>query len=318
MPNRELVDPELRPILDLAPDMGVSDGKLAAARATIAAMTEMQLAGADPRVSVSEHVAPGLDGGPEVRVVLYKPDGLATRDAPAVLQIHGGGFVFGTAELGDPRNRAMALAVGCAVASVEYRLAPETPYPGGLDDCYAALVWLHANAGALGLDPKRIAIRGESAGGCLAAALAIRARDLCGPRICFQLLVYPMLDDRTVDAPESPHTGQFIWDRPSNRYAWTVWLGMPAGAADVPPLAAPARVADLSGLPPTCMTTAALDLFVDEDMEYAARLMRSGVPTETYVVPGAFHGFDAMAPQASVSRRFTACGDDALRRAFSL
>jgi acetyl esterase/lipase len=297
--------------------MGVSEEKLAATRTTIAVMTQMGLEQADPQVSLTEHVAPGHNGGPDVRMVLYKPDGLP-RDAAVVLQIHGGGFLFGTAELGDPRNRAMAREVGCAVLSVEYRLAPETTFPGGLDDCYAALVWLHAQAPALGLDPGRIAIRGESAGGGLAAALAIMARDLGGPEICFQLLVYPMLDDRTVDAPVNPHTGEFIWDRSSNYYAWKSWLGMQPGGKDIPSLAAPARVADLSGLPPTCITTSALDLFLDETLDYARRLIWAGVPTETCVVPGAFHGFDAMAPEAAVSRRFTAFGDEALKRAFRL
>jgi triacylglycerol lipase len=267
-------------------------------------------------VTSTEWLAPGHNGGPDVRVVLYKPQGLAD-GAPVVLQIHGGGFLFGTAELGDPRNRAMALAVGCAVASVEYRLAPETAFPGGLDDCYAALVWLHRHAAELGLDPARIAIRGESAGGGLAAGLAVMARDLGGPTICFQLLVYPMLDDRTVLAAENPFTGQFIWERSSNLFAWQSWLGMQPGSDAVPPLAAPGRTADLAGLPPTCITTAALDLFIDEDLEYARRLIRSGVPTEVHVAPGAFHGFDAMAPEAAVTQRFIACGDQALRRAFA-
>ena len=315
MSSLHLVDPELRPVLELAPDMGVSPEKLPGARAVIAAMTQMGLEAADPRVTAAEWYAPGYNGGPDVRVVLYKPEGLAP-GAPVVLQVHGGGFLFGTAELGDPRNRAMALTVGCAVASVEYRLAPETAFPGGLDDCYAALVWLQANAAKLGLDPARIAIRGESAGGGLAAALAIMARDLGGPAICFQLLVYPMLDDRTVQAAENPFTGQLIWDRNSNLFAWESWLGMAPGHDAVPALAAPARCADLAGLPPTCIATAALDLFIDEDLEYARRLIRSGVPTEVHVAPGAFHGFDAMAPEAAVTQRFIASGDQALKRAF--
>jgi acetyl esterase/lipase len=315
MSSLDLVDPELRVILEMAPDMGVAAGKLDTARATIAAMTAMMLEQPDPNVTTSEHHAPGYNGGPDVRVLVYRPEGLPP-GAPVVLQIHGGGFLFGTAELGDPRNRAMARSVGCAVASVEYRLAPETPFPGGLDDCYAALLWLHSEAATLGLDPRRIAIRGESAGGGLAAALAIMARDLGGPAICCQLLVYPMLDDRTVDAPPNPHTGVFVWDRASNRFAWESWLGMAPGTDRVPPLAAPARVADLSRLPPTCLITAALDLFVEEDLGYARRLILAGVPTEVYVAPGAFHGFDAMAPDAAVSRRFTLCGDEALRRAF--
>ncbi len=316
MSSLHLVDPELLPILEVAPDMGVSPEKLPATRAAIAAMTAMGLEQPDLSVTATEWFAPGYNGGADVRIVLYKPDDLA-KGAPVVLQIHGGGFLFGTADLGDPRNRAMARAVGCAVASVEYRLAPETVFPGGLDDCYAALTWLHGHAAALGLDPARIAVRGESAGGGLAAALAVMARDLGGPAICFQLLVYPMLDDRTVNAAENRFTGQFIWDRPSNRFAWESWLGMPPGTEMVPALAAPARTADLAGLPTTCITTAALDLFVVEDLEYARRLVRAGVPTEVYLAPGAFHGFDAMVPEAAVTKRFIACGDDALKRAFS-
>ena len=316
MSSRTLIDPQLLVILDAAPDMGVSEEKLPAARAAIAEMTRMGLEVADPSVKVTEHIAPGIDGGPDVRVIVYRPDGLP-QGAPVVLQIHGGGFLFGTAELGDPRNRAMALSTGCAVASVDYRLAPETPFPGGLDDCYAALVWLHEHAEALNLDPQRIAIRGESAGGNIAAALAIQARDRGGPPIIFQLLIYPMLDDRTVTGEPHPFAGEFIWDAPSNHFGWASWLGMQPGSQDVPPLAAPARVENLAGLPATFMATAALDMFAEEDLEYARRLMRAGVPTEIYVAPGAFHGFEAMAPDAAVSKRFIAQADDALTRAFS-
>jgi len=315
MSSRHLVDPQLVPILDVAPDMAVSDARLPLARAAVAEMTKLGLEGADGSVTVSEHFAPGREGAPDVRVVLYKPENLAA-NAPVVLQIHGGGFLFGTAELGDPRNRAMAKSVGCAVASVDYRLAPETPFPGGLEDCYTALAWLHRNATSLGLDPGLIAIRGESAGGGLAAGLAILARDRGGPPIRFQLLIYPMLDDRTVTREANPHAGEFVWDAASNRYGWQCWLGLPPGSADVPPLAAPARVEDLAGLPPALIATAALDMFAEENLDYARRLMRAGVPTELYLAPAAFHGFEAMAPEAEVSRRFIALCDDALKRAF--
>ena len=316
MSSRHVVDPELLPIIDNAPDMGVSAEKLPFVRGVIAEMTRMGLEAADPSVTVSEHHAPGYEGGPEVRVVIYRPAGLPAH-APVVLQIHGGGFVFGTAELGDPRNRAMARAVSCAVASVEYRIAPEAPFPAGLNDCYAALAWLHREAAALGLDPDRIAIRGESAGGGLAAGLAIMARDRGGPAVCFQLLIYPMLDDRTVTRAPHPYAGEFVWDAASNRFGWESWLGAAPGADGISPLAAPARLADPAGLPPTFMATAALDMFVEEDLEYARRLMRAGVPTELYVAPGAVHGFDAMAPEAAVSRRFTDQADAALKRAFA-
>lgn len=295
--------------------MSVSAEKLPFARAVIEEMTRLGLAEPDNSVSVTEHSLSGLDNAPDVRVVLYKPDSL-TSNAPVVLQIHGGGFLFGTAELGDPRNRSMAKSVGCAVASVDYRLAPETPFPGGLEDCYSALVWLHEHAAELGLDAQRIAVRGESAGGNIAAALAILARDRGGPPLAFQLLVYPMLDDRTVTGERHPFAGEFVWDAPSNKFGWESWLGTAAGSGNVPPLAAPARVDDLSDLPPTFIATAALDMFVDENLEYARRLIRAGVPTEVYVAPGAFHGFEAMAPETSVSQRFIAQTDDALRRAF--
>lgn len=316
MPSEHLVDAELLPVLAEAPDMSVSPERLPLARAGIAEMTRMALAEADPSVTVTEYFAPGPRGAPDVRVAIYRPDTLPD-NAPTVLQIHGGGFLFGTAELGDPRNRAMAKSVGCAVASVDYRLAPETQYPGGLEDCYAALVWLKDHASQLGLDPERIAIRGESAGGNLAAALAILARDRGGPDVCFQLLIYPMLDDRTVTRDPHPFAGQFVWDASSNRFGWECWLGVPPGSSGVPALAAPARVEDLSGLPPTFIATAALDLFIDENLEYARRLIRAGVPTEVYVAPGAFHGFEAMCPQADVSQRFAMQADDALRRAFA-
>jgi acetyl esterase/lipase len=240
MNSRHLVDPELSMALDVVPDVTVSGERLAAARATIAEMTMAGLEAADPSVSVSEHWAPGFNGGPDVRMVVYRPEGLADR-APVVLQIHGGGYIFGTAELGDPRNRAMARHVGCAVASVDYRLAPETPFPGGLDDCYAGLLWLHRQGAALNLDPDQIAVHGESAGGGIAAALAIMARDLAGPPIRFQMLTYPMLDDRPPQGGRHPYAGEFVWDEASNHYGWQCWLGREPGSPDIPPLAAPAR-----------------------------------------------------------------------------
>jgi acetyl esterase/lipase len=314
MSSRRLVDPELLPILDAAPSMAVSAERLPFARAAIAEMTRMGLEDSDRSVAVSEHFATGRNGSPDVRIIIYRPHDLPS-PAPLVLQIHGGGFLFGTAELGDPRNRAMAKAVRCAVASVDYRLAPEAPFPAALDDCYTALEWLHREADSLALDPTRIAVRGESAGGGLAASLCILARDRGGPPIAFQLLVYPMLDDRTCVQEPHPVAGEYVWDGPSNQFGWESWLGESPGTDHIPPLAAPARVDDLRGLPATFLGTAALDMFIDEDLAYAQRLIRSGVPTEVYVAPGAFHGFEAMAPQAAVSQRFIAIGDQALRTA---
>lgn len=315
MNSRHLVDPELAPVLDLAPDTGVSAQTLDAARQRFAAMAEMGLADPDTSVAVTEHAVPGLNGAPEVGVWLYRPKGLPT-PAPVIYHIHGGGFMFGSAKLGDPRNRAWAKATNAALVSIDYRLAPEHPYPAALDDCHAVLQWLHDDGPSLGLDPDRIAVRGESAGGGLAAALCLRARDR-GPKIAFQLLIYPMLDDRTCVTDEpNPFAGEFVWDAASNAFGWASWLGRPAGSADVPHLAAPARATDLAGLPPTMIAVGALDLFIDENLDYARRLIRAGVPTELYVATGAFHGFEAMVPDAQVSRAFTDRCLDALRRAF--
>ena len=293
MTSRHLIDPELAPILELAPDMSVSAEKLEATRERVALMTQMGLAEPDAGVAVSAHHVPGLNGAPDIGIRIYRPAGLPT-DAPSVYQIHGGGFLFGTAALGDPRHRAWAKALNAALVSIDYRLAPEHPYPAALDDCYAVLQWLHSEAPALGLDPDRIAVRGESAGGGLAAALCLLAV--------------------TTDEP-NPFSGQFVWDRPSNAFSWASWLGRPAGEPDVPYLAAPARADDLSGLPPTMIATAALDMFVDENLLYAQRLIRAGVPTEVYVAPGAFHGFEAMVPEARISRAFDERCLDALRHA---
>jgi acetyl esterase/lipase len=313
--SRHLVDPELIPIIDNIPDMSVSAEKLAAARAVIVELTRQQLADADTSVRVTEHVAQGREGAPQVRVLLYRPPDLEA-NAPVLLQIHGGGFLFGTAELGDPRNRALAKAIGCAIVSTDYRLAPESIYPAALEDVYAALTWVHERGPALGLDPRRIAVRGDSAGGGLAAALAMLARDRSGPPILFQLLVYPMLDDRTCVAGHNPFAGEFIWDSKSNLFAWRSWLGMDPGGPGVPVLAAPARSEILGGLPPTMIATAALDLFIDENLEFARRLLQAGVPTEVYVAPGAFHGFEAIAPNATISRIFIERCIDAVKRAF--
>ena len=317
VPSRHLIDPELAPMLDLAPDMGVSAECLDAMRERVALMASADPAEADASVAVTEHLVPGHDGAPAVNVRLYRPEGLPAL-APVIYHIHGGGFVSGSAALGGPRNRVWAKALGAVLVSIDYRLAPEHPYPAALDDCYAVLEWLHAEGASLGMDPARIAVRGESAGGGLAAALCLRARDQGGPGIAFQLLIYPMLDDRTCATGDpNPFAGQFVWNAASNAYAWASWLGLPPGSADVPFLAAPARAPDLSGLPPTMIASAALDLFVDENIAYAQRLIRAGVPTELYVAPGAFHGFEAMVPDARISRAFTDRCIDALRRALA-
>ena len=206
--------------------------------------------------------------------------------------------MLGKPEGSQGRNQSLASELGCVVVSVDYRLAPETPHPGPIEDCYAALKWMHAHADELGIDPARIAVGGESAGGGLAACLALLARDRGEIPLVFQLLIYPMLDDRTVtEAEPHPFAGAFIWTRDSNRFGWTSLLGCEPGGDEVSPYAAASRATDLKGLPPTFIAVGSLDLFLEEDLEYTRRLLRAGVSTELHIYPGAYHAFN-MVPDA--------------------
>jgi len=271
-------------------------------------------------VSCDERFVPGPDDAPDVRVLVYSPPMPAGDPCPALLNIHGGGYVMGVPEQNDLANRDKALRLGCKVIATSYRLAPETRWPGAVEDCYAALCWMHENAADLGIDPDRIAISGESAGGGHAAALAIYARNEArgnpqAPRICFQLLDAPMLDDRTgTSGEEHPFTGEFMWRPELNRFGWQALLGMEPGGPGVPDAAVPARVEDLSDLPPTCITIGSLDLFLEESLEYARRLTRAGVPVELHVIPGGFHGY-TIAKDAPLVRMIDEIERRALARA---
>ena len=261
----------------------------------------------------------GRAGAPAIR--LWMIDGrshAATRPTPAVLHIHGGGYIGSSLAYLFKPLRELSAALDCLVVSVEYRLAPETPFPGSLEDNYAALAWLHANAAALGIDPTRIAVVGESAGGGHAAALAIAARDRREYPLAFQVLIYPMLDDRTGSTrpPASPDVGAFIWTAASNVLGWSSLLGAPAGSASPPQGSVPARVEDLSGLAPAWIGVGTLDLFHDEDVDYARRLRAAGVPATLELVDGAYHGFDILMKEAPPSKAFTGSWIAALRRAF--
>jgi acetyl esterase/lipase len=235
-----------------------------------------------------------------------------------LLWMHGGGYVSGSADAEDIRTRTMAAELGCVIVSVDYRLAPETPYPGPLEDCYAALRWLHASALELGVNTGRLAIGGGSSGGGLAAVLALLARDRGEIPLAFQALLAPMLDDRTVTAdPPHPYTGEFIWTRDTNRFGWTALLGREPGSDGISPYAAAARAENLASLPPTFIAVGALDLFLEENMEYARRLIRAGVPTELHVYPGVFHGFQ-LVPHAQVTQAAARDQISAIRRALQL
>lgn len=261
--------------------------------------------------AVEQRQIPGGRGQPPVtvQVVNARP---GTR-RPAIVHMHGGGYIMGTASMNLAELQAICQALDCVAVSVDYRLAPETTYAGSVEDNYAALKWVHGNAEQLGVDPARIAVMGESAGGGHAAILAIVARDRGEVPVAFQCLTYPMLDDRTgTTRNPAPHMGRLLWTRGRNAIAWRMFLGMAPGGRRVPAAAAPARVANLAGLPPAFIGVGSLDLFHDEDVDYAQRLNDSGVTTELIVVPGAFHGFDSA--DVPVSKRFTAAKVDALRR----
>jgi acetyl esterase/lipase len=224
--------------------------------------------------------------------------------------MHGGGLVLGTFAQDDARFDRWCTLFGCVGVSVDYRLAPETRYPGPLEDCLAGLRWVREHAAELGVDGTRIGIGGASAGGGLAAGLALLVRDRGEPPIAFQALVYPMLDDRQV-TPSSQWEDP-IWPPRANQYGWTAYLGTAKGGPDVPIYAAAARATDLTGLPPTYVSVGALDGFSDEDIDYAVRLRHAGVPVELHVFPGAPHGFD-LATTALVTQRSAAAIEGWLR-----
>ncbi|OBI76515.1 alpha/beta hydrolase [Mycobacterium sp. E740] len=230
-----------------------------------------------------------------VGVWLYRPTGV-TGKTPALLWIHGGGYLIGHPGQDHQLCRRYARRLGVTVASVDYRLAPEHPYPAGVEDCYSALKWL---ATLPSVDSGRVAIGGASAGGGLAASLALLARDRGEIPLVAQLLVYPMLDDRTSSRRGLDKPGHRLWNQSSNKFGWSAYLG----DAD-PAVAVPGRREDLAGLPPAWMGVGDLDLFHDEDLAYAERLRAAGVPCEVEVIKGAFHGFDGIVPNASVSQRF--------------
>jgi triacylglycerol lipase len=265
------------------------------------------------KVDISGRLIAGPDGAPEVPIRIYRPLH-SVGPTGCILHIHGGGFVLGAAEPLEPMHRALAADLNCCIVSVNYRLAPETPFPGAVEDCYAALRWIFETADQLGVDRARIGVMGESAGGGLAAALALLARDRAQFPLAFQHLIYPMLDDRTcVREDVHPYAGEFLWTADKNLFGWSSLLGTAPGSDGISPYAAPARAVDLSRLPRTFISVGTLDLFLEEDIEYARRLMRDGVPVELHVYPGAFHAFD-IAPDAPVAVAARAHSRNALRR----
>lgn len=308
------VDPELRAALDFIPpdmlDLTDIPGTRVKLTEVFGAMPVPVIEG----VTNEDYDAPGPAGDPDVLVRVYQP---TERPAtlPGLLWIHGGGYVLGSVDDDDARAALLAKNVNCVVASVDYRLAPEDPFPAPVEDCYAALKWFFHNAQSLGVDPNRIAIAGASAGGGLTAGLAILVRDRGEVPIIFQLPIYPMIDDRSVTPSSHAITEPRVWNRQSNLLAWRAYLGKEPGGDDVSPYAAATRATDLTGLAPAFIPVGSLDLFLDENIEYAQRLLQAGVPTELHVYQGCYHSSELFTPDANSSRRIASDCEQALIRA---
>jgi acetyl esterase len=270
-------------------------------------------------VELSEIVAPGMGNDPDVPIRLMRPTG-AVGALPVLLAMHGGGFVLGRAQDFDYFCLEIVRQLGIAVANVEYRLAPETPFPGAVDDVYAALNYVHANSEELGVNPSRIAIGGSSAGGGIAAGTVLRARDEGGPPVAFQFLLSPALDDRRRTPSATQWAEPLVLSRSTGVLAWQYYLGAGYAGPDDPsvsPYAAPARAVDLTGLPPTYIAAMELDPVRDENIHYALRLLEAGVSVELHSHPGTFHGSVEMVPRAASSARIRRGILEALDRALN-
>jgi acetyl esterase len=299
------IDPELAEVLATMPmdpsgQLG-DENMIRLMRSTpeILAMLGTELA-TDDRVTVENTEVPGPDGAPAVPVRIYKPK-TSNTTLPALVYFHGGGFVIGDMYLEEQRCLRLAADGGCVVVSVDYRLAPENPFPAGVEDCYCALSWVGANVKDLGVDIDRIGVGGASAGGALSAAVSQMTRDRTGVPLALQMLLYPVIDDRMETSSMKAFSATPVWNSGSNAQMWDHYLGVKRDY--VSNYAAPGRATDLADLPPAYIMTAELDPLRDEGISYGQRLMQAGVSAELHCFAGAVHGFDLIAPAIAMSRR---------------
>ncbi|MFH8805078.1 alpha/beta hydrolase fold domain-containing protein [Streptomyces sp. NPDC017936] len=315
--SRPAIDSELAAALEAMPigPNGVFDlTDVPATRQAVRALAETiaDTFPDEPTVTAHEIQVPRADA-PDVPILLLRPQNVPG-PLPVIVWFHGGGQVLGFAAQDTPWLKPLSAALGCAVVAVDYRLAPETPAPGAAEDGYTAYRWISDNAADLGLDPTRIGLAGQSGGGGIAAATALLIRDRGAATPLFQLLQYPMLDDRNTTDSSREITDIGIWDRATNLLAWQAILGDRVGTEDVTPYAAASRASDLTGLPPTFIGVGELDVFRDESLDYAARLRAHGVPVELHLYPGAYHAFDLFAPQSQLAESFRHTWNDYLAR----
>ena len=316
MVDRSRIDAESRvpldALLEAIPGGFNAIADIVQRREVVAGLQEAVAAAVPPndRVTREDRRISGPDGAPDTRVRIYRPKD-AKGTLPGIFYIHGGGLVLGSIEGEDAPASLLCERVGAVVVSCAYRLAPENPYPAQVDDCYAGLTWMARHAEELDFDSNRLAIYGASAGGALCLAMAMMARDRGYPTVSYMMPIFPMLDDRNVTPSSHEITDVGIWDREGNIQAWAWYLG--GKKADA--YAAGSRATDLSGLPPAYIGVGELDLFRDEDIEFATRLMQAGVPTELHVYPGHYHASEVFAPDAELSQRLWNGRVDALRRA---
>jgi acetyl esterase/lipase len=268
----------------------------------------------DGQVTINDQMMTTSDGS-AIRLRVYRPTG-TNSGSPALCWMHGGGLMGGTPEQDDAQMKQIAAATGATIISVDYRLAPEFPYPVPVNDCYDGLMWVADNAVVLGIDTRRIAVGGASAGGGLAAALTLMVKEKGGPKLIHQSLTYPMLDDRNSTNSSYQINATGVWDRAYNIYGWSAYLGKKMNPGKIPPTAAAAREKDLSGLPPAFIAVGSLDLFRDEDIEYALHLMEAGVSVELHFYHGAVHGFDWHVPGSAMTASLLGKRINALNLAF--
>jgi len=314
----ERLDPELKGPIEMLINQSqlLSFDNLPAARAaSVQMIAAMKAQMPDiPGVIIKDRTIPGPEGAPDIAVRIYRPEKLSG-PAPALLWIHAGGYMLGSIDQEDIGAKQFALAGECVVVATEYRLAPENPFPAPLEDCYAALKWLAGHTKELRVDRSRIAIGGASAGGGLASGLALLARDRAEVDIIFQLLVYPMINDCNIAPASDTLPDTLFWTREANRIGWRSYLGREPGGEGISCYAAASRATNLEGLPPAYIAVGDLDLFAQEDIEYARRLIEAGVPTELHIYSGGCHAFDMMVPGSNISKRFATDIHRALKRA---